>query len=52
MKLQPRFEGPYKVTKRINPVLYETMINGKTVRVHAINMKPDSYVERPIQVSD
>ena len=52
MKLQPRFEGPYKVTKRINPVLYETMINGKTVRVHATNMKPDSYVERPIQVSD
>jgi hypothetical protein len=38
-----RFEGPYVVTERINPVLYAADINGKQVIVHAVNMKkPES----------
>jgi hypothetical protein len=40
MKLLERYEGPYVVTKIINPVLYEALINGEEVRVHAVNMKP------------
>ena len=42
MKLQPRFEGPFVVTKRINAVLYEAEFYGKKGRVHAVNMKPES----------
>jgi hypothetical protein len=40
MKLLERYEGPYVVTKVINPVLYEAVINGEETRVHAVNMKP------------
>jgi len=40
MKLLERFEGPYKIIRKINPVLYDADINGKEVRVHAGNMKP------------
>jgi hypothetical protein len=40
MKLLERYEGPYKVIRKINPVLYDADINGKEVRVHAGNMKP------------
>jgi exodeoxyribonuclease III len=39
-KLLERYEGPYRITKVINPVLYEAEIDGKRVRVHAVNMKP------------
>ena len=39
-KLLERFEGPYRITEKINPVLYEAEIDGKKVRVHAVNMKP------------
>jgi hypothetical protein len=39
-KLLERYEGPYRITKRINPVLYEAEIDGETERVHAVNMKP------------
>jgi hypothetical protein len=39
-KLIERYEGPYRILKVINPVLYETEIDGKVVRVHAVNMKP------------
>jgi hypothetical protein len=39
-KLLERWEGPYRVTGVVNPVLYEALIDGKTVRVHAVNMKP------------
>jgi transposase InsO family protein len=40
MKLLERFEGPYEIIRKINPVLYDAQINGKEVRVHAGNMKP------------
>jgi hypothetical protein len=40
MKLLERYEGPYVITKIINPILYEANINGEDTRVHAINMKP------------
>ena len=39
-KLLERYEGPYRITKRINPVLYEAEIDGAPERVHAVNMKP------------
>ena len=39
-KLLERYEGPYRITRKVNPVLYEAEIDGKTVRVHAVNMKP------------
>lgn len=50
MKLQARYEGPYQVTERINPVLYGALVCGKTVVVHAVNMKPQRG-SRPMQVS-
>jgi exonuclease III len=40
MKLLERYEGPYRVIRKINPVLYDADIGGKEVRVHAVNMKP------------
>ena len=40
MKLLERYEGPYVISRVINPVLYEAVINGEDVRVHAVNMKP------------
>ena len=40
MKLLERFEGPYTVLRKVNPVVYEAEIDGKEKRVHAINMKP------------
>ena len=40
MKLLKRFEGPYEIIRKINPVLYDIEIDGKEVRVHATNMKP------------
>ena len=40
MKLLERFEGPYIIIRKINPVLYDLEIDGKEVRVHAVNMKP------------
>jgi hypothetical protein len=40
MKLLERYEGPYKIIRKINPVLYDAEIGGKEVRVHAVNMKP------------
>ena len=39
-KLQMRYCGPYRITKVINPVLYEADIHNAIKRVHAVNMKP------------
>ena len=41
-KLQARFDGPYKVTGRVNAVVYWADINGEETRVHAMNMKPQN----------
>jgi hypothetical protein len=49
-KLQARWEGPYRIVRRLNPVLYETEVEGKKVTVHAINMKPDGRPSGPVQV--
>jgi hypothetical protein len=35
-----RYEGPYKIIRKINPVLYDAEIDGVEKRVHAGNMKP------------
>jgi hypothetical protein len=40
MKLLERFEGPYKIIRKLSPVLYDAEVDGKEVRVHAGNMKP------------
>jgi hypothetical protein len=40
MKLLERYEGPYKIIRKITPVLYDAAIDGKEKRVHAVNMKP------------
>jgi len=40
MKLVERYEGPYIITKKISPILYEANIEGSIKRVHAIHMKP------------
>jgi hypothetical protein len=39
-KLLERYEGPYVIASKVNPILYEAEIDGKLVRVHAVNMKP------------
>ena len=39
-KLQSRFSGPYRITKRISPVVYHLLVDGVEKVVHAINMKP------------
>jgi hypothetical protein len=39
-KLQDRWTGPYYITKKITPVLYEADVHNKMRRVHAINMRP------------
>jgi hypothetical protein len=40
-KLQFRFVGPYTVTKKFSPVLYEAQVDGELRTVHALQMKPD-----------
>ena len=40
-KLQPRYTGPYVVTKKYNPVLYDVEVTpGVMKRCHALRMKP------------
>jgi len=40
LKLQPRYSGPYLITRRLSPVVYILQIDGFDVNVHATNMKP------------
>ena len=44
-KLQAKWTGPHKVTKKFSPVLYETVINNVPRVVHALHMKPDPIAE-------
>ena len=39
-KLQNRWVGPYRITKKISPVLYEADVHNSVKRVHAVNMRP------------
>jgi hypothetical protein len=41
---QIKWAGPHTVTKKFSPVLYETIINGKPERIHAINMQKDPMI--------
>ena len=55
--LQHRWTGPYKVTAKFSPVLYETIINGTPRVVHALHMKHDPIGEalrlkQPLAVSE
>ena len=38
-KLQFRYSGPYLINKKISDVLYEAIMHGEKIKVHAINMK-------------
>ena len=40
-KLQRRYTGPYLITKKFSPVLYEAQIDGNLQTVHALKMQPD-----------
>jgi hypothetical protein len=40
VKLAARFEGPYKVVRKVNAVVYVAEIDGEQKRIHAVNMKP------------
>jgi hypothetical protein len=40
MKLLERYEGLYKIIRKISPVLYDADVEGVVTRVHAGNMKP------------
>ncbi len=49
MKLQPRYDGPYQITGKINAVLYSAVIEGREIRVHAVNMKPSSNNKKVLE---
>ena len=40
LKLQPRYSGPYLISKRMSPVIYVLKVDGFDMKVHATNMKP------------
>ena len=40
LKLQARYEGPYKIVDKISAVVYVADIDGVKKRVYAVNMKP------------
>jgi hypothetical protein len=35
-----KYEGPYRVKRRVNAGVFVTEIGGEEVRIHVINMKP------------
>jgi hypothetical protein len=47
LKLQARYEGPYKIVEKVNAVVYVAEIDGVKKRIHAINMKPMVNSPRP-----
>ena len=44
LKLQARYEGPYKIVEEVSAVVYVADIVGVRRRVHAVNMKPVARV--------
>ena len=40
LKLQPRYSGPYLITRRLSPVVYVLQVDGFDTNVHATNLKP------------
>ena len=55
--LQHRWTGPYKITAKFSPVLYETIINGTPRVIHALHMKHDPISEalrlkQPLPISE
>jgi hypothetical protein len=38
LKLQAKYEGPYRVKRKVNAVVFVTEIGGEEVRIHAINI--------------
>jgi hypothetical protein len=40
LKLQPRYAGPYRIIRRVSPVVYVLEVDGAEKTVHAVNMKP------------
>jgi hypothetical protein len=40
LKLQPRYSGPYLISRQISPVVYVLKVDGFDMKVHATNMKP------------
>jgi hypothetical protein len=47
LKLQARYEGPYKIVEKVNAVVYVVEIDGVKKRIHAINMKSMAHSPRP-----
>ena len=41
---QYRLEGPYTITKKFSPVMYETIINSNHEIIHVVNMKQDPVI--------
>ena len=39
-KLQARYAGPYRITRKLSDILYEAQVHGTKRVIHAINMKP------------
>ena len=39
-KFQHRWTGPFRIVRKLSPILYEADIHGLTEVVHAVNMKP------------
>ena len=44
LKLQARYEGPYRIVENVSAVVYVADIEGVRRRVHAVNMKPVARV--------
>ena len=40
LKLQPRYSGPYLISRQISPVVYVLKVDGFDMKMHATNMKP------------
>jgi hypothetical protein len=44
-KMQRRFTGPYTITRRFSPVLYEANIDGQLKRIHILKIQKDPINE-------